>query len=182
VYIKSINTYFIENPKCGSSTVDYVLKSMFPIEDMAVGGFVPIEYAMRRIPEDAKIFGVVRHPLDRLVSSVRMGCRNAEQADEQLKSVIKGMDLTHGRILYHVYGPQTRYVSNSSRIQLFPFERLTDLIKLTGWGEKSPHQNKALVNLSPEDVKGRPLFATALATYKDDFSLYQNSLTNSGNV
>ena len=33
------------------------------------------------------------------------------------------------------------------------------------------------MDLSPEDVKSRPLFATALATYKDDFSLYQNTLT-----
>ena len=177
MYIKSINTYFIENPKCGSRTVDYVLRRVFSIDDMSVGGHVPIEDAMNRIPKDAKIFGVVRNPLDRLISSVRTGCINENQVDKRLTGVIKGMNKSHGIIPYHVYGPQSRYVNNSSRIKLFPFERLTDLIKLIGWKEKAPHQNKALMDLSPEDVKSRPLFATALATYKDDFSLYQNSLT-----
>lgn len=177
MYIKSINTYFIENPKCGSRTIDYVLKSKFLVEEMSLEGHLPFEDVISQIPKDAKIYGVVRNPQDRLISSIRSECVNKNQVDAKLTKVIKGVDMLYGLIFYHIYGPQFRYVNNSSRIKLFPFERLTDLIKLIGWKTKSPHQNKALIDLSPEDVKNRPLFATALATYKDDFSLYQNTLT-----
>ena len=86
MYIKSINTYFIENPKCGSRTVDYVLKSVFSVEDMSLEGHLPFKDVIRKIPKDAKIYGVVRNPQDRLISALFMWCNTPKQIDDHLTS------------------------------------------------------------------------------------------------
>jgi len=174
VYIKSINSYFIENPKCGSRTVDYVLKSIFPVDDMSLEGHLPFEDVIGKIPKDAKIYGVVRNPQDRLISALFMWCTTTAQVDEHLRRVLGGMKSNDRCLVHHVYGPQVRYVPNSPRVKIFTFENLTALIRLLGWKKEIPQQNKALVGLSAEDAKNRPLFSEVLNLYKDDFSLYQN--------
>ena len=182
MYIKSINTFFIENPKCGSRTIDYVLRNTFPLNDMSVAGLVPIEDAIRRIPRDAKILGVIRNPADRLVSSVRMMCRSVDQADEMLGKAIAGFDKSKERIAYRVYAPQSSYAKISSRIKLFPFEMLSDLVRLTGWVKEIPHLNSARTDLSSDVVKNRPLFNSALNTYKEDFNLYETTVSRQGGI
>lgn len=180
MYIQSINTFFIENPKCGSRTIDYVLRNTFALNDMSVSGLVPIEDAIRRIPSDAKIFGVVRNPVDRLVSSVRMMCRSVDQADEMLEKAIAGFDKSKERIAYRVYAPQSSYVKISPRIKLFTFEMLSDLVRSIGWVKKIPHLNSAHPDLSFDEVKKRPLFNSVLNTYKKDFDLYENAMARQG--
>ena len=176
MYIKSINTYFIENPKCGSRTVDYVLKSVFSVEDMSLEGHLPFKDVIRKIPKDAKIYGVVRNPQDRLISALFMWCNTPKQIDDHLTRVLGGIKSNDRCLVHHVYGPQVRYVPNHSsrKMQIFTFENLTAFIRSLGWNKEIPHKNKYISVLSPEDAKNRPLFSEVLNLYKDDFSLYQN--------
>jgi hypothetical protein len=180
MYIQSINTFFIENPKCGSRTIDYVLRNTFPLSDMSVAGHVPIEDAIRRIPSDAKIIGVIRNPVDRLVSSVRMKCNSVDQADKMLEKAVAGFDKLKERISYRVFAPQSSYVKILPRVKLFAFEMLSDLVRSIGWVKEIPHLNRAHPDLSFNEVKNRPLFNSALNTYKKDFDLYENAMARQG--
>lgn len=180
MYIQSINTFFIENPKCGSRTIDYVLRNTFSLDDMSVAGHIPFDDFIPKIPCDAKIFGVVRNPVDRLVSSVRMMCRSIDQADEMLEKVANGSINSSGRITRRVYAPQSCYVKTSPRVDPFPFEMLSNLIRLIGWKSPIPHLNTALAETSFDTVKNRPLFNSALNIYKEDFNLYETTVSRQG--
>ena len=182
MYIKSINTYFIENPKCGSRTVDYVLKNIFPVQDISLEGHLPFEDVISQIPKDAEIYGVVRNPQDRLISALFMWCNTTIQIDEHLKRVLGGIKSNNRHLVHHVYGPQTRYVPNYSgrKMKIFTFENLTSFIRSLGWTKEIPHKNRDVSILSPEDAKNRPLFSEVLNLYKDDFSLYENICLSGG--
>jgi hypothetical protein len=48
MYVESINTYFIENPKCASRSIDAALRKTFDFEDLSVQGHVFFEDALKR--------------------------------------------------------------------------------------------------------------------------------------
>jgi len=177
MYVESINTYFIENPKCASRSIDTALRKTFDFEDLSVQGHVFFEDALKRIPKNARIIGIVRNPEQRLISSVRMKCEDIAEAKQRLQKVINGLEKAKGVITYHVFGPQSRYVKIHDRCEIFAFEDLKSVFNIINPNLEVLHENKASSPLSHNAIKSLSCFETALKIYEEDFPLYESVMS-----
>jgi hypothetical protein len=172
MYISNIDTYIIENPKCASRTIAHTVNDIFEEKDISLEGHIFFDEVIEKIPASAKIYGIVRNPIDRLISGIRYWCDTIEKVDYHLEQLVKGLVKNKRSAPYMLYEPQSTYVKEHPRVKIYTFEDLNVFLKELGWRKEIKKFNQGHYEISKEEIKNRALFDKVLSKYFFDFNLY----------
>ena len=176
MYIEQLDTFYIEIPKTGTSSVNYTIHGM-QYQPLAVRGHMPVSHCvdfLGRAP--SRVTCCIRHPVDRLVSAVRFFCVDIASLDYWMNILAKrNVEKSDGQFPHDLFKSQENYLDADVDVDLYPFEDLQKLVESLGWRGTVPHENVSQDKICRDDVLCHPCFEDVFARhYSGDQRLYDS--------
>lgn len=179
------NWFIVEIPKSASSTIQMILDRKF--NGTTLNGHHSVKSAIEKNGGESfdRIFAVLRHPEDRLLSAVNFclsdlnihpndRTRAIIEARALLRGAVEGYEKKDGLVRHFCFRTQSSFLDDEHmKIEIFKLEQLDRLAKILGWEDELPVKNASKKWFSLEELKGFPEYKPAIQLYDADWNLYE---------
>ena len=152
MYINQLDTFYVEIPKTGTSSVNAALGPLY--SPWTVSGHKRVSECidvLGRIP--SRIACCFRNPMDRLVSAANHFCRDGDDLTYWLRLLSeREVERSDGIVPFFMFKPQRYYLDVDVDVDLYPFEDLGDLLVSFGFSGDLPRENVSRKKFSRDDV------------------------------
>jgi hypothetical protein len=159
MYIPDLNLFLVNVPKCGTNTLDMAVRSLY---GECLPGHVPVTVARQILGHDFTAWALIRDPWERFASAMNFIYGDT---DTHLDDAMNGA-LRHQTI---VMKSQAYFVDEATR--LFPFEALPEVLRLVGYFEEIPHENRSFKRWTTKEIRAHARAGEVAERYADDFAL-----------
>lgn len=162
----------LEIPKTGSRSVVWALKRNN--KNIFYGGHAKLSKLLQRIEENKdnpweyKAIGVVREPLERLVSGLNYESTKGSKfvLQQRLQRILDGKQDP-------VYSRQSDFVDVPDfPVDLYPLYQIDKVLSIVGY-DSPVHENKSVKRFTQQDIIDCPLYEDLMNYYQPDFDLYE---------
>ena len=157
MYIEQLDTFYVEIPKTGASSVNAALGPLY--SPWSIGGHKRVIECLEVLGRTPKrIVCCIRDPMDRLVSAVNHFCNDSNDLTYWLR-LLSDREVTRGdgAVPFFMFKPQRYYLSAADfgvdfNVEVYPFEDFADLLASFGFEGKLPRKNVSKNKFSRDEV------------------------------
>ena len=152
MYIEQLDTFYVEIPKTGTSSVNAALGPLY--SPWTVGGHKRVSECIEvlgRVPE--RIACCIRDPMDRFVSGVNHFCKDADELTYWLRLLSeREVERSDGIVPFFMFKPQRYYLDAEVEVEFYPFEDFADLLASFNFFGELPRENVSEKKFTRDDI------------------------------